>query len=97
MVVDGRQDPVDGDAAAVGPEAQLTGADQRPPPRGLESLLRKEAAVVAARRVQDAVVRRAEHRVRHDEAAVGRAGYLSQRAAAARVRRVRGQNLSQEI
>lgn len=96
VVMDGRRTS-DGDSASVGSKTQLTGADQRTPPGGFQPLLRKESTVVAARSVQDAVVRRTEHRVRHDETAVGRARDLTQRSAAARVRGIRAQNLPQEI
>ena len=88
----------DRDAAPVRPQAELAGADQRPPPRRLgQPLPRQETAVVAARRVQDAVVGRAEGRVGHHEAAVRRPRDLTQWSAAARVGRARVQNLPQEI
>lgn len=92
-----RREPSYRDTAPLRAQAELASPDQRTPPGGLEPLLRQEPAVVAARRVQDAVVRRTDHRVRDDEPAVGRAGDLTQRPAPARVRRVRAQELPQEI
>lgn len=97
MTVTGRSQRTYGHAAAVGSQAELAGTDQRTPPGGLEPLLWQETAIVAAGNVQDAVVGRAEHRVRHDEASVGRPGDLAQRTTAAGVRSARAQNLLQEF
>lgn len=85
-----------GHATAVGSQAELASANQRASPRGLEPLLWQETTVIAAGDVQDAVVGRAENRVRHDEAAVGRPGDLTQRTTAAGVRGIRAQDLLQE-
>lgn len=95
-MVSGRRRRSDGDAAAIGSQTELACPDQRTPPRRLESLLRQEATVIAAGDVQDAVVGRAEHRVRHDEATISRPGDLAQRTTTARVRAVRAQDLLQE-
>lgn len=76
----------DGESAALGAQAELTGADEGTPPRGLEPLVLvlagQKATVVAARGVEDAVVGRRHDRVRDDEATVGRPGYFTQRPAA---------------
>lgn len=97
MTIGGRSQRTYGHAAAVGSQAELAVTDQRTSPGGLEPLLWQKTTVVAAGNVQDAVVGRAEHRVRHDEAPVGRPGDLAQRTTAAGVRSARAQDLLQKF
>lgn len=85
-----------GHTAAIRSQAELAGANQRASPRGFEPLFRQETTVIAAGDVQDAVVGRAENRVCHDEAAIGRSGNLAQRTTTARIRGIRAQDLLQE-